>query len=166
MTDETPHPQTLHDLNMTLPAEVNLSVAAESLTRAALFADPALTPRAMRRMMAGAVSASATASPGPSPASGQHMAAAQHDTAMLARQAQVLDILFHRLVVKALTPAYQRGDGDPAANHYVDDARLDLALRAQRQCRNTLGTAQLLKALHAGQKTFPDEQTGLGKNEP
>lgn len=119
-----------------LPVPVHLS--AESLTRCALFTDATITPRTMRQMMESA------------------QADDQFHEETLARQAQVLDALFHRLVVKALTSPYKGRADDPA---YVDNDRLDLALRAQRQCRNTVGTIQLLKAMQKGGGSFCDKQT-------
>lgn len=155
MTDETRtpprpenHPYYPRLSPPALPDGVSLAAAAESLSRAALFAEPALTPRAMRQMMEKPLGGGGDV-PALDGTSG---------TETLARQAQVLDILFHRLVVKALSSPYKNHDSASAA--YVDDARLDLALRAQRQCRNTLGTVQLMKIMGARGKNFDEQKEG------
>lgn len=111
---------------------------------------PDLTPAVMRQMMAAALEGDILA------------ANTEVATDVLERQAQMLDILFHRLVTKAVTSPYKNRNST-SKNTYMDDARLDLALRTQRQCRNTLGSVQFLKMLQEGKN---GRQKNTGKSKP
>jgi hypothetical protein len=62
--------------------------------------------------------------------------------AMLFNQAQVLDTLFHRLTVNALSGVDD--DGQPVPD-YVDIERVNLLLRAQKQCRTTIEVRNALR---------------------
>ncbi len=94
-------------------------MATECLTRCALPFDGGLTAADMKAALEDSLVPDADQS------------------AMLARQAQLLDALFYRLLVKGLTsPRWSMGDG----TDYVDDDRVNLALRSQKQCRSTVET--------------------------
>lgn len=54
---------------------------------------------------------------------------------MMFAQSRVLDMLFHRLTLKAMSGVDDKGD--PIKN-YVEQETLHLALRAQKQCRTTV----------------------------
>jgi hypothetical protein len=68
--------------------------------------------------------------------------------AMMFCQSQVLDMLFHRLINKALSGVDEQGEMDP---NYVDDTRIDMALRTQRQCRSTVDLMNDLQKLREKQ---------------
>jgi len=101
-----------------------MRMAAESISRCLLPYDKAVTAASMRALLEDALAAD-----GP-------------DDDILFYQAQVLDALFHRLAVSALTaPTWNKGNNPD----YLDDSRVFLALRAQKQCRVTLETLRTLK---------------------
>lgn len=54
---------------------------------------------------------------------------------MMFTQSQVLDALFHRLTLKAMSGVDDKGN--PIRN-YVEERTLELALRTQKQCRTTM----------------------------
>ncbi len=63
------------------------------------------------------------------------------DEEILYGHARVLDSMFHRLVVKGLQKVTYYNSKPPEiddAYTYIDDARIDLALRAPNQCRMAL----------------------------
>ncbi len=62
--------------------------------------------------------------------------------AMLLTQAQILDQLFHRLTINAMTAA--ENDETPV-KHYVHDKRVHLLLRLQKQCRATLDSLRQIR---------------------
>lgn len=70
---------------------------------------------------------------------------------LLDTQTRVLDSLFHRLITRALNPT-RNMDGTP--QNYVNGEYMDLALRAQKQCRTTLDA---LRVLHKNQKNDTNE---------
>lgn len=61
---------------------------------------------------------------------------------ILFTQAQVLDSLFNRMTIKALSGVDDKGN---PARDYVDNARIELALRTQKQCRSTLEMTHVLR---------------------
>ncbi len=74
---------------------------------------------------------------------------------MMFTQSQVLDALFHRLTLKAMSGVDDKGA--PISN-YVEEEVLDLALKAQKQCRVTV------EALHHA-RTRAAEQEKLQARE-
>lgn len=63
--------------------------------------------------------------------------------AMLFSQAQVLDTLFHRLTIRAMSGT--DGQGEPI-HDYVNEETTKLALRAQKLCRTTVESMNILQA--------------------
>ncbi len=60
---------------------------------------------------------------------------------MMFTQAQVLDSLFHRLTLKAMSGVDKNG---APIKDYVENISLELALRTQKQCRTTLEALNIL----------------------
>ncbi len=73
---------------------------------------------------------------------------------MMFTQMQVLDSLFHRLILNSMSGIDE--DGEPIKN-YVSEMNLNLALRTQKQCRTTLEALNTLKrAEEQKKKKEPD----------
>lgn len=74
---------------------------------------------------------------------------------MMFTQSQVLDALFHRLTLKAMSGVDDKGAPIP---NYVEEEVLDLALKAQKQCRVTM------EALHHA-RARQEESDNIAKRE-
>ena len=66
---------------------------------------------------------------------------------MMYTQTPILDQLFHRLTINAMSAADK--DGNPV-KHYVNDKRIDLLLRMQKQCRATVEALNTIRARKEG----------------
>lgn len=106
------------------PGDPAILMASQNLAHCAAPFDESLTPAAMRAALERVLIVDGEG----------------RDTLFM--QAQLLDALFYRLTAKALTAT--DGAGAPVAD-YVNDARIDLALRAQRQCRTTFDSLHRIK---------------------
>jgi hypothetical protein len=120
-----------HDTTPThpLPAHPNTRHAAHSLKAIGQVISQNLTANDMLEMLRASLATDASGA------------------AMLFTQAQVLDALFHRLTMKALSGADEAGQPLP---DYVHEGQVHLALRTQKQCRSTVEALALLRAAEAG----------------
>lgn len=122
-----PHENT--PTTLPLPAHPNTTHAAHSLQAIGQVISQTLTAGDMLDMLRSA------------------LATDKKGTAMLFTQAQVLDALFHRLTMKALSGTDDKGQ---PLRDYVHEGQIHLALRTQKQCRTTVEAMAILRAAEAG----------------